>query len=233
MRAGRCVRLCKGRAQDMTDYGNPLAMALRWQRQGAAWLHLVDLDGAFTGRAANLAYAQQIAALADIPVQLGGGIRTLADIADRLEKRGIARVILGTVALENPSLVIQACRAYPGRVICGVDAVGGRVAVRGWVTPSETSAEELALRLRDAGVETIIYTDISRDGTRTGPNLAETAALAQSTGLQVIASGGVRGKADIRALRETGCTGVICGKALYEGDLTLAQALAAAKGEDA
>ncbi len=228
MQGGRCVRLLKGRAEDVTDYGDPVVAAMRWQAEGAQWLHVVDLDGAFTGGARNLDSAQRIAETVGLPVQLGGGIRTMDDIRDRLEKRGIARVILGTVAIEQPELVRDACAAYPGRIACGIDAMGGQVAVRGWVQGSGVSAVDLALAMREMGVVDVIYTDIARDGTLTGPNVAETAALIRATGLNVIGSGGVGSLADIAALKQAGCAGVICGKALYNGNFTLGEAIATA-----
>ncbi len=230
MKAGRCVRLFKGRADEVTDYGAPEDAAELWQASGARWLHLVDLDGAFTGQAGNLEAVQRITERVSIPVQLGGGIRTMADIADRLEKRGVTRVILGTVALENPALVREACAAYPGRIACGIDAHEGFVAVRGWVEASKVSAVELALRMGVEGVRDIIYTDIARDGTLAGPNVEATAALIRESGLAVIGSGGVATLADIAALREIGCAGAICGKSLYSGAFMLCEAIATAHG---
>ncbi len=228
MKGGRCVRLLKGRAEDITDYGDPVAAARRWQSEGAQWLHVVDLDGAFTGDARNLDSAQRIAETVGLPVQLGGGIRTMAEIRDRLEKRGIARVILGTVAIEQPELVREACAAYPGRIACGIDAMGGQVAVRGWVEDSGVSAIELALTMREMGVADVIYTDIARDGTLAGPNVTETEALAKATGMCIIGSGGVSSLDDIGALRAAGCAGAICGKSLYNGNFTLGEAIAIA-----
>ena len=230
MKGGRAVRLYKGRADAVTDYGDPVEVAQRWRREGAAWLHVVDLDGAFTGSAQNRAYVARVTEVAGIPVQLGGGIRTLADITDRLEHCGVTRVILGTVALENPALVREACAAFPGRIVCGIDARDGRVAVRGWVTQSDLTACELALRMREAGVRTIVYTDIARDGTLEGPNVEATAQMARESGMEVIGSGGVSTLADLDALREAGCAGAICGKALYAGQFTLGEALARARG---
>lgn len=226
---GRCVRLYKGRADRVTDYGEPVEAAERWRAEGAEWLHLVDLDGAFSGQGENLEAVRRITERVGVPVQLGGGIRTMADIADRLEKRGVTRVILGTVALENPELVRQACGAYPGRIACGIDARNGMVAVRGWVDDSRVSSIELALRMRDAGIRDIIYTDISRDGTLAGPNTAATAALIHASGLSVIASGGVSALEDIEALREIGCAGAICGRALYAGAFSLGAAIERAR----
>ena len=145
MKGGRCVRLLQGRAQNLTDYGDPLVMARRWAQDGARWLHLVDLDGAFDGAGGNLDAVERIARELDIPVQLGGGIRTMADVELRLERLGVSRVILGTAAVENPQLVRDACRAYPGRVAVGIDARDGFVAVRGWTERSQVRALELAL----------------------------------------------------------------------------------------
>lgn len=225
MKGGRCVRLLQGRAQDVTDYGDPCETAMRWGKAGAKWIHLVDLDGAFDGEGRNRECIVRIARQQLIPVQLGGGIRTMADIEDRIERCNVSRVILGTAAVEDPRLVEQACRAYPGRIAVGIDARGGFVAVRGWVEQSNLSALELALRVRDAGVQTVIYTDITRDGMMQGPSVASTAQLVKESGLQVIGSGGVSSLADIQALRRAGCAGVITGKALYTGAFTLKEAL--------
>ena len=225
MKGGRCVRLLQGRAEDVTDYGDPCETAKRWEKAGARWIHLVDLDGAFGGKGLNQDAIARIARQQRIPVQLGGGIRTMADVEDRIERCDVSRVILGTAAVESPQLVLQACRAYPGRIAVGIDARDGLVAVRGWVEQSELSALELALRVRDAGVQTVIYTDIARDGMMQGPNVASTAQLVEKSGMQVIGSGGVSSLQDIMALRQAGCAGVITGKALYTGAFTLEEAL--------
>ena len=228
MKDGRCVRLLQGRAEDVTDYGDPVAVAARWQREGARYLHLVDLDGAFSGKGQNRAVIAQIMRQISIPAQLGGGIRTMADVEDRLEGCGVTRVILGTAALYDPQLVKDACRAYPGRIAVGIDAREGRVAVRGWVEQSQVSALELAKRVRDAGVTHIIYTDIARDGMMGGVSAAQTAQIVRQTGMQIIGSGGVTTLTDITAFRQAGCEGAITGKALYCGAFTLAQAREAA-----
>lgn len=225
MKDGRCVRLLQGRAEDVTDYGDPCEVARRWAQAGARWIHLVDLDGAFSGQGKNREVIARIAQEQSVPVQLGGGIRTMADVEDRLERVGVSRVILGTAAVENPRLVKEACRAYPGRVAVGIDARDGFVAVRGWTERSDVPALELARRVRDAGVETVVYTDISKDGMMQGPSIEQTARMARESGLRVIGSGGVSSLADIGALKEVGCAGVITGKALYSGAFTLAQAL--------
>ena len=225
MKDGRCVRLLQGRAEDVTDYGDPCEVARRWAQAGARWIHLVDLDGAFSGQGKNREVIAHIAQKQSVPVQLGGGIRTMADVEDRLERVGVSRVILGTAAVENPRLVKEACRAYPGRVAVGIDARNGFVAVRGWTERSDVPALELARRVRDAGVETVVYTDISKDGMMQGPSIEQTARMVRESGLRVIGSGGVSSLADIGALKEVGCAGVITGKALYSGAFTLAQAL--------
>lgn len=225
MKDGRCVRLLQGRAEDVTDYGDPCEVARRWAQAGARWIHLVDLDGAFSGQGKNREVIARIAQEQSVPVQLGGGVRTMADVEDRLERVGVSRVILGTAAVENPRLVKEACRAYPGRVAVGIDARDGFVAVRGWTERSDVPALELARRVRDAGVETVVYTDISKDGMMQGPSIEQTARMVRESGLRVIGSGGVSSLADIGALKEVGCAGVITGKALYSGAFTLAQAL--------
>lgn len=229
LQGGRCVRLRQGEASESTDYGDPLEAARTWKAQGTAWLHVVDLDGAFSGNAQNLSVIAEVVKATGLSVQLGGGIRTMEDIAHRLDNLGIARVVLGTVALDNPALVREACGRYPGRIACGIDAREGKVAVRGWTRQSDRSALDLALEMRDAGVETLIYTDIARDGMLNGPNISATAGLVEQTGMQVIGSGGVGSLSDIVALREAGCAGAIVGKALYSGQFTLEEAMEVAE----
>nr|WP_122013330.1 1-(5-phosphoribosyl)-5-[(5-phosphoribosylamino)methylideneamino]imidazole-4-carboxamide isomerase [Maliibacterium massiliense] len=227
LKQGRCVRLLQGRMQDATVYGeDPAAMARRWASGGAQALHVVDLDGAFDGAGRNIDAVRAIARAVDIPVQLGGGIRSMEDIHFRLEDVGVAKVILGTVAVEQPALVREACARYPGRIIAGIDAKDGFVAVRGWVQQGTVRPLDLALDMREAGVDTVIYTDISRDGMLVGANVEATARLVQGTGMRVIASGGIGSLADIARIKEAGCAGVIVGKALYAGAVTLADALA-------
>ena len=221
---GRAVRLRQGLAADVTDYGTPAEAAMDWKTQGATYLHVVDLDGAFEGKGRNLPLAAEIVRETGLPVELGGGIRTMEDIEARLTL-GVARVILGTVALTDPDLVRRACARYPGRIACGIDAKDGRVAVRGWVEASDVDPVDLALRMKDAGVLDVIYTDIRRDGMQTGPNVEATAELVRRTGLRVIGSGGVGKIQDLYDLRDAGCAGAIVGKALYNGNFTLAQAL--------
>lgn len=221
---GRAVRLRQGLAADVTDYGTPAEAAMDWKTQGATYLHVVDLDGAFEGKGRNLPLVAEIVRETGLPVELGGGIRTMEDIEARLTL-GVARVILGTVALTDPELVRRACARYPGRIACGIDAKDGRVAVRGWVEASDVDPVDLALRMKDAGVLDVIYTDIRRDGMQTGPNVESTAELVRRTGLRVIGSGGVGKIQDLYDLRDAGCAGAIVGKALYNGNFTLAQAL--------
>lgn len=223
MKAGRAVRLYKGLESELTDYGNPLQAAERWIGEGASFLHLVDLDGAFSGEGKNLDAVAAIAKLG-VPVQLGGGIRTMEGIQRRFDL-GVTRVILGTVAVENPQLVEEACARYPGRIVCGIDANNGEVALRGWVKGSGVSAVELATQMKNCGVCAVIYTDISRDGTLEGPNLAATKGLIEQSGLDVIGSGGVGSMADLAALGQIGCEGAIVGKAIYSGAIALKDAL--------
>ena len=231
LKDGQCVRLLRGAMDQATVFSDdPAAQARAFAQAGAEWLHLVDLNGAFAGAPVNGAAVEAILAAVAVPCQLGGGIRDMATIEAWLDK-GLARVILGTVAVEDPDLVRQAARAFPGRVAVGIDARGGRVATRGWADQTETLATDLARAFEDAGVAAIIYTDIDRDGAMQGPNVAATADLARAVSIPVIASGGVSALADLIALRETGViSGAISGRALYDGKLDLAEALAALKG---
>lgn len=228
LKDGQCVRLLRGDMGAATVFGDdPAAQALAFQDAGAEWLHLVDLNGAFAGRPVNADAVAAILSAVTIPAQLGGGIRDMATIEGWLT-RGIARVILGTVAVENPDLVHQAARAFPGRIAVGIDARDGRVATRGWAEETQVQAPDLAMQFEDAGVAAIIYTDIDRDGAMQGPNVAATERLAQSVAVPVIASGGVSSMADLIALRDTGViAGAISGRALYDGALDLRAALAA------
>ncbi|MGE0416909.1 MAG: 1-(5-phosphoribosyl)-5-[(5-phosphoribosylamino)methylideneamino]imidazole-4-carboxamide isomerase [Acetobacteraceae bacterium] len=230
LKDGQCVRLRRGEMDQATVYSSdPGAQARSWQDAGFAWLHVVDLNGAFAGRPVNADAVRAILASVTLPVQLGGGIRDIAGIAAWLEA-GITRVILGSAAAKNPTLVIEACRAYPGRIAVGIDARDGMVATEGWAEVSSLPAAELGLRFEDAGVSAIIYTDIGRDGMLTGLNLAETVALAERLTTPVIASGGVGSIDDLAALRDaargTRIEGVIVGRALYDGRVKAAEALA-------
>jgi len=229
LKGGQCVRLVQGDMSRATVFNaDPAAQARDFAAAGCRWLHLVDLDGAFAGKPMNAAAVEAIVGAVDIPCQLGGGIRDRATIEAWLE-RGIARVILGTAALKNPGLVREACRAHPGRIVVGIDARGGRVATEGWAEVSEMTATELARRFEDAGVAAIVYTDIDRDGVLAGVNATATAALARAVSIPVIASGGVASLDDLKALlavERDGVAGVISGRALYDGRLDLAAALA-------
>ena len=230
LKDGNCVRLLRGEMEAATVFGtDPAAQARAFQDAGAEWLHLVDLNGAFAGRPVNAAAVAAILAATQIPAQLGGGIRDMATIENWLSK-GLSRVILGTVAVEDPALVRQAATAFPGQIAVGIDARGGRVATRGWATETNVMATDLARQFEDAGVAAIIYTDIDRDGAMGGPNIAATEALARAVNIPVIASGGVSSLDDLRALAQTQViAGAISGRALYDGAIDLGQALALLK----
>ena len=232
LKDGACVRLQRGEMDQATVYGNdPAAQAAAWSAAGFGWVHVVDLNGAFAGRPVNGAAVRAILAAVQVPVQLGGGIRDLAGIETWLAA-GVTRVILGSAAAKNPALVFEACLKFPGRIVVGIDAKAGMVATEGWAETSNLRAADLAVRLQDAGIAGIIYTDIARDGMKTGLNLEETAALADAVNVPVIASGGVAGVADILALKAAArqspnLNGAILGRALYDGSLKPAEALAA------
>ena len=203
-------------------------LAATYASEGAEWLHVVDLNGAFAGEPVNGAAVEAILAATDIPAQLGGGIRDLDTISMWIEK-GIARVILGTVAVENPDLVRKAAATYPGKIAVGIDARNGKVATKGWAEETDIDATDLARSFEDAGVAAIIYTDINRDGAMQGPNVEATAALARAVSIPVIASGGVSSLEDLIALKDCGVplNGAISGRALYDGAIDLTQALTA------
>ncbi len=232
LKDGQCVRLYKGAMDQATVFSDaPAEQARSFAEQGAEWLHLVDLNGAFAGNPVNAEAVEAILAAVDLPCQLGGGIRDMATIESWLTK-GLRRVILGTVAVEAPDLVMQAARAFPGQVAVGVDAREGRVATRGWAEETDMDVIDLARRFEDAGVAALIYTDINRDGAMQGPNVDATAALARAVSVPVIASGGVSRLEDLVALRDCGAPldGAISGRALYDGKLDLAEALAVLRG---
>lgn len=232
MKGGKVVRLYRGDLAQATTYGDdPRAQALAFAAAGAEWLHLVDLDGAVAGRQVNGAAVESILAAVKIPVQLGGGIRDEAAI-ERWLARGLARVILGTVALRDPDLVRRAARRFPGRIVVGIDARDGMVAVEGWEQTSRTPARELARQFHDAGVAAIVYTDIGRDGTLAGVNVESTVALARAARVPMIASGGVASLDDLTRLKShegDGIVGAIVGRALYDGRVALAEAISAAR----
>ena len=228
LKDGQAVRLVRGEMDQATVFNtDPAAQARSFQDAGGTWLHLVDLNGAFAGQPVNGAAVEAILAATDVPAQLGGGIRDMETIEMWLT-RGIARVILGTVAVENPALVRQAAAAFPGQIAVGIDARKGRVATKGWAEETDVMVTDLARQFEDAGVAAIIYTDIDRYGAMGGPNVQATADLARATSIPVIASGGVSSLADLIALRDTGViAGAISGRALYDGALDLGQALSA------
>ena len=228
MLGGKAVRLRQGKRDDVTVFGDPVELAAKWRSKGAQWLHLVDLDAAFDGATTALPVIREVVRAFDGPVELGGGIRTMKDIELRVEA-GVSRCIIGTAAAENPALVAEACRVFPGKIAVGIDAKNGFVALRGWVESSALTATELALRMRDAGVTTVIYTDVSRDGMMQGPNVAQTEALVRATGMEIIGSGGVSSLKDVLDFRAAGCAGAILGRALYENAFTLEEALDAVK----
>lgn len=231
LKDGQCVRLYKGEMDQATVFNDsPADQARAFAAQGAEWLHLVDLNGAFAGTPVNAQAVEAILAAVTIPCQLGGGIRDMATIEGWLS-RGLRRVILGTVAVENPDLVRQAARAFPGQVAVGIDAREGRVATKGWAEETDVLVTDLARQFEDAGVAAIIYTDINRDGAMQGPNVEATAALALAVSIPVIASGGVSSLADLIALRDCGAKldGAISGRALYDGKLDLAEAMTVLK----
>ncbi len=232
LKDGQCVRLYKGEMDRATVFNDdPAAQARAFEEAGCEWLHLVDLNGAFAGEPVNAGAVEAILGAISVPAQLGGGIRDMATI-ERWLSRGLARVILGTVAVEDPALVREAARAFPGQVAVGIDARGGRVATRGWAEETDVQATDLARSFEDAGVAAIIYTDIERDGAMQGPNVEATAALARAVSIPVIASGGVSSLDDLLALKNCGAPldGVISGRALYDGAIDLPRALAALKG---
>ena len=227
LKDGNCVRLYKGEMDQATVFNdNPAAQAKAFQDAGCEWLHLVDLNGAFAGEPVNGAAVEAILQQTDVPAQLGGGIRDMATIEAWLDK-GLQRVILGTVAVENPDLVREAAKAFPGKVAIGLDARNGLVATRGWAEETDIQVTELAKQFEDAGVAALIYTDINRDGAMKGPNVEATAALARAVTIPVIASGGVSSLKDLQDLKNSGAAldGAISGRALYDGAIDLKDAL--------
>jgi len=224
---GKCVRLVQGDPCNETVYGDdPVEIAHMWEDAGATFIHVVDLDGAFTGNPTNLPIVKEMVQSLHIPVQLGGGIRSLDDIALRLEDIGVERVILGTAVLETPEIVVEGVKRFPGRIVAGLDAKNGKVLIRGWLKDTEQSIFHLTGKVKEMGVDTIVYTDVSRDGMLSGPNFEITAQLISKTGMNIIASGGIHHINDIIQLKNLGVSGVIIGKSLYTGDISIQSALA-------
>uniref|UniRef100_A0A7C4MPZ9 1-(5-phosphoribosyl)-5-[(5-phosphoribosylamino)methylideneamino] imidazole-4-carboxamide isomerase n=1 Tax=Desulfatirhabdium butyrativorans TaxID=340467 RepID=A0A7C4MPZ9_9BACT len=232
IKQGRCVRLLQGRMDAETVFSdNPAAMAVKWAQLGAERIHVVDLDGAVSKEPVHFETVHAIRQSVSVPIQIGGGIRDMKTIS-RYFDAGIDRVIIGTEAIRNPALVREASRRYPGRIVVGIDARNGKVAIEGWTQTTETAAVDLARSLEDCGVAAIHFTDIHRDGMQTGPNIEETRKLAEAISIPVIASGGVSTIEDIRRLLQleaVGVVGVITGRALYAGTLDLQEAIRVAK----
>jgi len=233
LKEGECVRLVQGRAENKTVYSRQLAqVALQYEQEGAEWLHVVDLDGAFSGSPKNLEAIKAIAGAVSIPFQVGGGLRTAEDI-DRLLKAGAARVIIGTRAVQNPEFISDMIQQFGAeKIVLGIDARDGMVAVEGWVTTSELDAVEFGKQMRELGVIRAVFTDIARDGLLSGPNFERTKEMAEKTGLRIIASGGVSTVENIyhlKSMQSIGVSGAIIGKAIYDGKITLAQALEASQ----
>lgn len=228
LKGGRCVRLKQGRMSDETVFSDvPEEMAVKWYEKGAERLHIVDLDGAVQGRPVNRDAIKRIVEAIPVPVELGGGIRDLATLEAYFDL-GVHYLILGTVACKDPDFAERACKAFPGKIILGIDARGDRVAVEGWTEEVDLTPVNMARQFEEAGVSAIIYTDIHRDGMQTGPNVEATRALARAVKTPVIASGGISGISDvsnIRTLSEDGVIGMITGRALYDGSLDLTEAI--------
>lgn len=228
LKGGKCVRLYKGDMAQATVFNDsPGDQAAQFVKAGARWIHVVDLDGAFAGKSVNADAVRAILKNANVPVQLGGGIRDDAAIASWLGA-GVTRVILGTIALKDPDFVKRACKTFPGKIVVGIDARGGHVAVQGWAETSDMKAVDLARKFEDSGVAAIVYTDIDRDGALQGPNVDATVAMAKAVSIPVIASGGVSSLDDLAVLQrhaKDGIAGVISGRALYDGRIDLRAAI--------
>lgn len=226
---GRCVRLTQGKFQDVTIYSDdPVEMALKWEQMGAQYLHVIDLDGARTGEPQNIAVISDMAVKVGIPVQLGGGIRSIQKM-EIIMCKGIHRMILGTSAVKDPNLVRDAVNTFENNVVIGIDARDGMVAIEGWAKTSDFTAVGFARKMEALGAKTIIYTDISKDGMLCGPNLKAMEEMVKAVNMEVIAAGGVSSLQDVKNLKEVGVAGAIIGKALYTGDIDLREALAIAK----
>ena len=221
LKNGQCVRLKQGRFDDVTSYGDdPVQRAKIWEDAGATYIHVVDLDGARTGNSYNLEAIKKIVAAVNVPVQTGGGIRSMRDIEQRIDA-GVSRVIIGTAAVNNPELVKEAVRVYGDKIAIGIDASKGMVATDGWEKISDVPAIELCKKMAEIGVKTVVYTDISKDGMMSGPNIESTKELVEESGIDIIASGGVSTMSDLEGVESINAQGVIIGKALYQGALDL------------
>lgn len=228
---GKCVRLLRGSFSDVTVYGdNPAAMALKWAELGGEYIHVVDLDGALKGHGVNADAIKAICNAVSVPVQTGGGIRTMSDIEAKLNC-GISRVIIGTKAVSDSDFVKEAVREYGDKIVIGIDAKNSMVAIEGWEKTSDYRAVEFAKMMEDIGVKTIVYTDIATDGTLMGPNVEAMSEMVQSTNMNIIASGGIGSIEHIKSLVQTGVEGVITGRALYTGNISLPDAIKAGRGE--
>lgn len=226
---GKCVRLLRGSFDDVTVYGDdPAVMAKKWEDLGGEFIHVVDLDGALKGHGVNAESIKRICAAVNVPVQTGGGIRTMEDIEAKLAC-GISRVIIGTKAVSDAEFVKKAVEKYGDKIVIGIDAKDGMVAIEGWEKTSDFKAVEFALKMKEIGVRTIVYTDIATDGTLAGPNVAAMREMVEKTGMDIIASGGVGNAEHVKSLVPTGVEGVITGRALYTGDLDLGEAIAVGK----
>ena len=226
----RAVRLLYGERDKVTDYGDPAELAAKWSSEGAEYLHVVDLNGAFDDSAVNRKTLVRLIKEVKIPVQLGGGIKTFDKIKFYLEEVGVTRVIVGTACVTAPDMVDKACALYGNRIVAGIDCKDGFVAIKGWVEKSSLTAEKVALDMKERGSDTVVYTDISRDGALTGVNVEATSALAEKTGMNIIASGGMSSLDDVKKLmQKKNIYGAILGRAIYNGNINLAEALAVAK----
>ena len=227
---GKCVRLLRGSFDDVTVYGdNPAEMARKWESLGGEYIHVVDLDGALKGHGVNAESIKKICKAVNVPVQTGGGIRSISDIEAKLEC-GISRVIIGTKAVSDAEFVKEAVKRYGDKIVIGIDAKDGMVAIEGWEKTSEYQAVEFAKKMEEIGVKTIIYTDIATDGTLMGPNVDAMREMVNNTNMDIIASGGIGNIEHIKALIPTGVEGVITGRALYTGNINLCDAIKAGKG---
>ena len=225
LKNGQCVRLKQGRFDDVTSYGDdPVQRAKIWEQAGATYIHVVDLDGARTGNSYNKEAIKKIASSVYVPVQTGGGIRSMRDIEQRIDA-GVSRVIIGTAAVNNPELVKEAVKIYGDKIAVGIDASKGMVATDGWEKISDVPAIELCKKMAEIGVKTVVYTDISKDGMMSGPNIESTKELVEQSGINIIASGGVSTMSDLEGVASIGAQGVIIGKALYQGALDLKEVI--------